>query len=87
MLVYYVKQALFISLLVAGPVVLITSVLGLVLGFLQAIFQLQDQAMPFAIKLIAVTFLLIALGPWMAGLLIDYSDQILNLISFNPYHS
>jgi len=83
MLIYYVNQALFLTLLIAGPVVLVTAVMGLVLGFMQAIFQLQDQAMPFALKLVAVTFMLIAVGPWMASNLIEYTDQIFRLISHN----
>ena len=42
-----------------------------------------DQAMPFALKLVAVVFVLIALGPWMASNLIEYTDQIFRLISHN----
>lgn len=83
MLIYYVKQTLYLTLLLAGPVVLVTSVLGLLLGFLQAVFQLQDQAMPFAIKLVGVVFILIALGPWMAQLLMDFTDDIFALIAYN----
>ena len=83
MLIYYVKQTLYLTLLLAGPVVLVTSVLGLLLGFLQAVFQLQDQAMPFAIKLVGVVFILIALGPWMAQLLMDFTDDVFALIAYN----
>jgi flagellar biosynthetic protein FliQ len=87
MLIYYVKQTLYLTLLLAGPVVLVTSVLGLLLGFLQAVFQLQDQAMPFAIKLVGVVFILIALGPWMAQLLMDFTDDIFTLIAYNQSRS
>ena len=87
MLIYYVKQTLFLTLLLAGPVVLVTSVLGLLLGFLQAVFQLQDQAMPFAIKLVGVVFILIAVGPWMAQLLMDFTDDIFALIAYNQSRS
>ncbi|HEX4843130.1 MAG TPA: type III secretion system export apparatus subunit SctS [Limnobacter sp.] len=81
MLIYYIKQTLFLTLLVAGPVVLVTSVLGLLLGFLQAVFQLQDQALPFAIKLVGVTVILLALGPWMSQLMIDFTGDIFSLIA------
>jgi type III secretion HrpO family protein len=87
MLIYYVKQTLYLTLLLAGPVVLVTSVLGLLLGFLQAVFQLQDQAMPFAIKLVGVVFILIALGPWMAQLLMDFTADIFTLIAYNQSRS
>lgn len=83
MLIYYVKQTLYLTLLVVGPVILVTSVLGLLLGFLQAVFQLQDQALPFAIKLGAVVAILIALGPWMGQVMVDFTIDIFDLIAYN----
>lgn len=81
MLVYYVNQALWLSLLVAGPVVLITMVLGLLLGILQSIFQLQDQALPFGLKLIAVVFALVVLGSWKSNLLLQFTLAVFDIIA------
>ncbi len=81
MIIYYVNQALIITLLISAPVVIVTMILGLVLGFLQAIFQLQDQALPFGIKWVAVTGILIALGPWIGQLLVDFNLDLFELIS------
>lgn len=81
MISYYVNQALWIALLVAAPVVIVTSVLGFLLGFLQAVFQLQDQALPFGVKLVAVTLTLVVLGGWQSQTLMQFSEQILTLIS------
>mgnify|MGYP006182330653 FL=1 len=81
MLSYYVNQALWLSFLVAAPVVIVTMVIGFVLGFIQAIFQLQDQALPFGIKLLCVTLVLVVLGPWMAGTLMQFTEAIFNLIA------
>lgn len=79
MLMYYVKQALWLTLLIGGPLILFTMVTGLLLGFLQAVFQLQDQAFPFAVKLIGCTLLLIVLGPWMADNLIQFTEIMFTL--------
>jgi type III secretion HrpO family protein len=81
MLTYYVNQALWLSFLVAAPVVIVTMVLGLVLGLAQAVFQLQDQALPFGIKLLAVTMVLVVLGPWMSGTLMQFTQTILDLVA------
>ncbi len=81
MLSYYVNQALLLSLLLSAPVVIVTVVLGLLLGFLQAIFQLQDQALPFGIKLLAVTLVLFATGPWIAQNLLQFTDVMLDMVS------
>ncbi|WP_334118540.1 type III secretion system export apparatus subunit SctS [Limnobacter sp.] len=81
MLIYYVNQALWLSFLIAAPVVIVTMVLGLLLGFMQAVFQLQDQALPFGIKLLAVTVVLVTLGSWMAGTMVQFTQSILDLIA------
>lgn len=86
MLIYYVNQALWISLLVAAPVVIVTMVLGLLLGFLQAIFQLQDQALPFGIKLMGVVLILFALGSWQSQMLVQFTQTMFDLISV-PHRS
>ena len=52
-------------LLVAGPIILATAILGLTVGVLQAATQIQDQTIPSAVKLITVLLLLIFLGVWM----------------------
>jgi type III secretion protein S len=81
MISYYVNQSLLLSLLLSAPVVVVTVVLGLVLGFLQAVFQLQDQALPFGIKLLAVTLALFATGPWIAQTLVQFTNVMLDLIA------
>lgn len=84
MLINYVNQALLLSLLVCGPVVLVTTVLGFVLGILQSIFQLQDQALPFGVKLVAVTFALIVTGPWISASLVQFTATMFELIEGTP---
>lgn len=81
MIIYYVNQALIITLLISAPVVIVTMLLGLILGFLQAVFQLQDQALPFAIKWVAVTLILVALGPWIGQMLVDFNLDLFELVS------
>ena len=81
MIAHYVNQALWIAFLVAAPVVAVTMAIGLVLGFIQAVFQLQDQALPFGVKLVAVTLVLIALGSWQSGMMIQFSNAMIDLIA------
>lgn len=78
MLIYFVKQALWLTVMMSAPVVLLTMVIGLTLGFLQAIFQLQDQSFPFAFKLIGSLLILIALGPWMAESMMEFSRMLID---------
>jgi type III secretory pathway component EscS len=75
-----VKQALLITLMVCGPIVTLTMIIGFTLGFLQSVFQLQDQSLPFFVKLAATFLLLLAIGPWMADTLLQFTLAMFNMI-------
>ncbi len=81
MLMYYVKQSLWLILVVGGPLVLFTMFVGLLLGFCQAIFQLQDQAFPFGVKLVGSVMILILLGPWMSEQVMVFTNNILDVMA------
>lgn len=80
MLAYYINQALWLTLLISAPIVVVTVLIGLVLGFLQAIFQLQDQSLPFGVKLLGVTLIVFALGAWQSQSLIAFTDTMFSLL-------
>lgn len=82
MISYYVKQALLLTLMIGGPVVLLTMFIGLSLGFLQSVFQLQDQSFPFAVKLVGTFLLLLAIGPWMADSLMQFSTLMFTMFNY-----
>jgi type III secretion protein S len=58
-----VQNALLTVLTICGPVLLVAVAIGLVIGLLQALTQIQDQTLPQAIKLLAVLGMLVLLGP------------------------
>lgn len=76
MLSYYIKQSLLITLYISAPIVIMTVVVGLVLGILQAVMQLQDQALPFAVKLIGTVFVFLLFGGWMTQLLVQFAESL-----------
>ena len=53
-LVEVARQALITTLVVTSPVLVVALVVGLLTGFLQAVTQIQDQALSFIPKLFAV---------------------------------
>ena len=52
--IYIAKQALVLSLVLSLPVVLVASMIGLLFSLFQALTQIQDQTLSFAIKLIFI---------------------------------
>ncbi|KYP11120.1 MAG: hypothetical protein A0129_09320 [Limnobacter sp. CACIAM 66H1] len=62
--------------------VLMTVLVGVLIGILQAVFQLQDQSLPFGIKVFGTVALLVTLGPWMGDLLIQFTNGLLDQVAY-----
>lgn len=69
-------EALYLVLLVSGPVLLASMGVGLAIGLLQAATQVQEQTLTFVPKLVAVALVLALLGSWMGGELLRYTDVV-----------
>jgi flagellar biosynthetic protein FliQ len=77
-------QAMELALKVAGPLMLVGLVVGLVVSVFQAVTQIQEQSLSFIPKIIGMAIVIVVLGPWMLGQLVDYAQslylQIPNLV-------
>lgn len=69
------RQALEMMLIVSAPPLLVALVVGLVIGLLQAVTQVNEATLTFLPKLIAVCVSLLIAGPWMITLLTDYIQR------------
>ncbi len=49
-------QALILILILSGPPIIISTVLGLIVAIFQAATQIQEQTLSFTVKLFAVVF-------------------------------
>jgi type III secretion protein S len=72
-IIYLAKQALILSLLLSLPVVAIASVVGLLFSMFQALTQIQDQTLSFAIKLVFIMLVLYFSIDWMSSKLYRYT--------------
>ena len=72
-------------LILSGPPILISMVVGLFVAILQAATQIQEQTLSFTVKLIAVIFTLLLMGGWLGGQIVQYTNTIfLNFYKWNP---
>lgn len=67
------SQMLWIILLLSLPVVVVASTVGVIVGLVQALTQIQDQTVQFLIKLIAVSITLAITYHWMGDVLLNYT--------------
>ena len=73
-------QAMSLALKVAGPLLLVGLVIGLVVSLFQAVTQIQEQSLSFIPKIIAVAVVIVLLGPWMLDQLVSYTQNLFNSI-------
>ena len=70
-------QALILILLLSGPPIIISTILGLMVAIFQAATQIQEQTLSFTVKLFTIMFL----GGWLGAQVLQYTNTILNSIS------
>jgi type III secretion protein S len=80
-LITYVNQALLLILLLSLPVIVVASITGLALGFLQAVTQVQDQTISFGVKLIAIIVTIALTSSWLGSELYMFGDQMFGAIA------
>ncbi len=74
-------QALILILLLSGPPIIISTVLGLIVAIFQAATQIQEQTLSFTVKLFAVVLTIIVLGGWLSGQVVQYTNTIFQTIT------
>ncbi|MCM3763579.1 flagellar biosynthesis protein FliQ [Neobacillus niacini] len=75
------KQSVFVTILVAAPILGIALIVGLVISIFQAVTQIQEQTLVFVPKIIAVFAGLLLFGPWMLRHLLNFTQNILANLS------
>lgn len=69
-------QAMTVSLEVAGPVLIVGLVIGVLVSLFQAVTQIQEQSLSFIPKIIGLAVVIIILGPWMLDKLVNYVTNL-----------
>lgn len=71
-------KAMTLVLLLSMPAILVASLVGICVGLFQAVTQIQDQTLPFAIKLAAVITTLIFTAQWCSAQLLQFGLNLVN---------
>lgn len=75
------KQAMLLVVMLSAPPLIVAVIVGVIVSLLQAVMQLQDQTLPFAIKLVAVGLTLAMTGRWVGVQLIQLATLAFNMIA------
>lgn len=75
------KQAMLLVVMLSAPPLIVAVTVGVIVSLLQAVMQLQDQTLPFAVKLVAVGLTLALTGRWVGVQLIQLTTLAFNMIA------
>ena len=74
------RDALWVIALIASPLLLSALGVGLLVGMIQAATQIQEMTLTFIPKLIVLALALLIAGPWMLGVLTDFTINLIQSI-------
>ena len=74
------REALWIAVLLAGPLLGGILIAGVVIGIVQAATSIQEMTLSFVPKLIFIVVALLIIGNWQINLFIDYIERVFQLI-------
>ena len=77
----FASQALILVLYLSLPPIIAAAGVGTLVALLQALTQIQEQTLSFAIKLIVVVLVVYGTAAWLGGELYHFSDRIFKNIS------
>lgn len=69
-------EAIKITMMLAGPMLVAAMLVGIVVSVLQAITQINEATLTFIPKMIAVILVIVVLAPWMLKIMEEYAVSI-----------
>ena len=69
-------QAMFLVLYLSMPTILLATIIGLLVSLMQALTQIQEQTLGFAVKLITAVLVLVFTAQWMGAELINFARYL-----------
>ena len=74
------QQALWVTMMIAGPLLLSALAVGLLVGMFQAATQINEMTLSFIPKLLVLVLALIVAGPWMLNVIVNFTQQLMEQI-------
>ncbi len=70
------RNALFVTIKLSAPVLLIGLVVGIVISIIQVATSIQEQTLALIPKMFAVVATLFLIMPWLLTVLIEYTQDV-----------
>ncbi len=75
------REALLVCLKLAGPMLIVSILIGLLVSIFQAATQIHEQTLTFVPKLLVIALLLLLSGQWMIMVMNDFVNYLFAIIA------
>ena len=80
MIVSIVKDAFYYTLIIGGPILLVSLIVGLLISIFQAATSISEQTLTFVPKLIAIFLVIVLILPFIISKMKELTFAIFNMI-------
>ena len=74
------REGVFVALKLGAPLLLLSMLVGVLVAIFQAVTQIHEQTISFALKLVVVVLVCLLFGGRMLDTLLEYSKHLFTLM-------
>jgi flagellar biosynthetic protein FliQ len=74
------RETLYVTLMVAAPMLLFGLVVGILIGIFQAVTQINEMTLVFVPKILAVTIAVVIFLPWMLRVIVAFATKLITRV-------
>ncbi|MGL5314063.1 MAG: type III secretion system export apparatus subunit SctS [Peptostreptococcaceae bacterium] len=75
-LAYFSNKSIYLILLLSAYPIAVATIVGLIIALVQTVTQIQEQTLPFGVKLLATALCLLLISGWMSRIIMTFYDEI-----------
>ncbi|WP_440864932.1 EscS/YscS/HrcS family type III secretion system export apparatus protein [Symbiopectobacterium purcellii] len=73
------NKALYLILTMSALPIAVATIVGLLVGLFQTVTQLQEQTLPFGVKLLSVALCLFLIFGWYGDIMLNYAREVIRI--------
>ncbi len=75
------REGIWVVIKMAGPMLLLSMVVGIFVAIFQAVTQIHEQTLGFILKMTVIILVLLVGGGWMGQTFLDYAGRVFELMA------
>jgi len=80
----FAQNAITITLILSGPILIVSLVIGSVISMFQAATQINEASLSFVPKVIGLALIVLVLGSWMSQQILTFTTNIFTNLPYLP---